>query len=273
MEQKQEVQDIPILLGYRKWTATFAPLIVAALALVFNNPAQQEAWGQVVTGVVDLVAIGLTAWATTSYHKANVASKQIEAEKTVSNGKAEAEKMEQPDGSGEAQPQPAAATAPTWDVLAFDKLVKEKAPLTYGVLNPSTEFYQALNEGQVTQADYIEHVEAFWDFALMKADARFNDIWGYGFAEAIEKVREPGCPKAPSTCGSFSNLKHKALALGEQFYIAYLDYDRTRQKLLDVRALMGYAARGFDWKGRLATSHQNLYFVGEMAAALLAYCQ
>jgi hypothetical protein len=105
----------------------------------------------------------------------------------------------------------------------------------------------------------------------MKADARFADIWGYSFVEAAEKVKEPGCPKAKTACGSFSNLRHKALALGEQFYTAYLDYERIYEKSQDVQVLARYAAQGFDWKGRLASVHQNLYFVGERASDLLRY--
>lgn len=162
--------------------------------------------------------------------------------------------------------------APTWNVKAFDDKVKQKAAQTYGVLNPSTELFQALAEGQATKCDFIEHAVVFWDYALMKADARFADIWGYNFAEATEKVTEPGCPKAPTACGSFSILKHKALALGEQFYTAYLDYDRILGKSRDVQILANYVTyEGFDWKGRLASVHQNLYFVGERASDLLRY--
>ncbi len=167
----------------------------------------------------------------------------------------------------------AAAPAPAWDVQAFDARVKERAPLTYGAANPSTELYQALAEGQAAPAEHIEHVEAYWDYIVMKADARFADVWGYSFREAAERVSEPGCPAAPSTCGSFSSLKHKALSLGEKFYIAYLDYDHAMSKLQNVRVLAGIVtARGFDWKARLSTAYRTLYYAGEMAPELLKYC-
>jgi len=106
----------------------------------------------------------------------------------------------------------------------------------------------------------------------MKADARFSDVWGYSFKEAQEKVQEPGCPTHPSTCGSFSNLKHKALALGESYYTAYLDYERIRQKSLDVVSLAEYVKKGFNWKTALPVAHHTLYWLGEDAAQLLKLC-
>lgn len=159
--------------------------------------------------------------------------------------------------------------APAWDMAAFDKKVKEKAPSTYGVSTPSTELYQALTTGQTEPCQYIEHAVAYWDYATMKADARFADVWGYSFREAAEKVSEPGCPKSPASCGSFSNLKHKALNMGEGFYTSYLDYDRISEKSRNVQVLAEYARRGFDWKGKLPTIYQSLYYVGEMASSLL----
>jgi homospermidine synthase len=139
------------------------------------------------------------------------------------------------------------------------------------VLNPSTELYQALTTGQNTDCQFIDHAVEYWDYILMKADARFSDIWGYSFREAVEKVSEPGCPTYKTNCGSFSNLRHKALAMGEKYYVSYLDYDRAREKSLDVQALAQAAAKGFDWKALLPSTYQNLYFVGERAADLLKY--
>ena len=160
-----------------------------------------------------------------------------------------------------------------WDVQAFDEQVKKKAPITYGVLNESTELYQAMNSGADTKCDYIEHAVDFWDYLTMKADARFSAIWGYSFREAQEKVQEPGCPTHQSTCGSFSNLKHKALALGEAYYTAYLDFERIRTKSLEIQSLAEYVKRGFNWKSALAVSNQNLYMLGEVAAQLLKLCR
>jgi hypothetical protein len=160
-----------------------------------------------------------------------------------------------------------------WDVQAFDEQVKKKAPITYGVLNESTELYQAMNSGADTRCDYIEHAVEYWDYLVMKADARFSQIWGYSFREAQEKVPEPGCPTHPSTCGSFSNLKHKALALGEAYYTAFLDYERIKQKSLDIQSLAEYVKRVFNWKTALAVYNQNLYMLGELAAQLLKLCR
>lgn len=159
--------------------------------------------------------------------------------------------------------------APAWDMAAFDKKVKEKAPLTYGASTPSTELYQALTMAQAEPCHYIEHAVAFWDYATMKADARFTDVWGYSFREATEKVSEPGCPKCPSACGSLSSLKHKALNMGEGFYTSYLDYERVSEKSRNVQVLAQYARQGFNWK-QLPSIYMNLYYVGEMAANLLA---
>jgi hypothetical protein len=160
-----------------------------------------------------------------------------------------------------------------WNVQAFDEQVKKKAPVTYGVLNPSTELYQAMNSGVDAKCDYIEHAVDYWDYLVMKADARFSDIWGYSFREAQEKVQEPGCPTHPSTCGSFSSLKHKALALGEAYYTAYLDFERIKTKSLDIQSLAEYVKRGFNWKAALPVSNQNLYMLGELAAQLLKLCR
>jgi hypothetical protein len=165
-----------------------------------------------------------------------------------------------------------AAPVPPWDMQAFDARVKERAPITYGASNPSTELYQALAEGQASPAEHIEHIEAYWDYVVMKADARFANVWGYSFREATEKVSEPGCPTFTTSCGSFSNLKHKALAMGEKYYVSYLDYDNAMGKLQNVRVLTGMVtSRGFDWKARLAPAYRNLYYVGEMAPELLKY--
>jgi hypothetical protein len=173
----------------------------------------------------------------------------------------------QGEASGSAQPQLQNSAA--WDMKAFDEKVKQKAPITYGVLNSSTEFNQALLSGQDAPANNIADLMAYWDYVQMKADMRFSEVWGYSFREAVDKVSEPGCPTCPTTCGSFSNLKHKALALGEKYYTSYLDYERTRQRNWDTQALAEVAARGFDWKGRLAPIYQNLYFAGEMASYLV----
>ncbi len=137
------------------------------------------------------------------------------------------------------------------------------------MLNPSTELFTALDTGQVTQAEYFDHVVSFWDYVLMKADVRFAGQWGYNFQEALENVREPGCPTNQAGCGSFSNLKHKALALGELYYVSYLDYARIERKVSDLSMLAGHVVAGFNWRSKLPRNRQTLYWVGEMAAELL----
>lgn len=172
----------------------------------------------------------------------------------------------------QAQPAVSAALDPApqpWDIQAFDELIKKKVTATYGVQTPATELYQAMNTGADTHCDYIEHAVDYWDYLIMKADARFSDVWGYSFREAQERVKEPGCPTHLSTCGSFSNLKHKALSLGEAYYTAFLDYDRIRIKSLEIQSLAEYVKRGFNWKVALAVSNHNLYMLGETAGQLI----
>jgi len=177
------------------------------------------------------------------------------------------------------QPPPLPSSAPPeppasgghWDLDAFDQLVQKKAPLKYSVLNPATELFMAMDLGQVTRAEHFDHVEAYWDYIQMKADSRFNSIWGYSYAEALENVAEPGCPSKPSTCGRFSSLKHKALSLGEQYYTAFLDYSRIQRKAGDIAELSYHVQRGLNWRAMLPTNRQTLYWTGESAAELLKY--
>jgi hypothetical protein len=178
--------------------------------------------------------------------------------------------------AGEAIPPPQATPAlpviqlpaPPWDAAAFDAQVKKKAAAKYGVDNASTELSAAMDIGQDTPTDYIEHVQAYWDYATMKADARFTEVWGYSYPEAELKVREPGCPNNKTTCGNWSNLKHKALSLGEGFYASYLDYERIQRKANDVNKLAALVAKGFNWREYLPWNRQTLYWTGELASEL-----
>lgn len=151
--------------------------------------------------------------------------------------------------------------------LLFHAAVLEKVEGKYGVKNPCTIAFQAADLGMVTPCASLEHAKGYWDYLCDLYEEGFADIFGYGYAGALEKVKEPGCPNCTgefAKCGGWMSLRAKALYMGDKFYVILLYLEDTLQKNDDLNRLIAF---GVSWKRvkYLLGPWDTLYHVGNLA--------
>ena len=164
----------------------------------------------------------------------------------------------------EAPPEP-------FDVQAFHSMVVAAVSPSYGEVNPATTFYEAMDKGRATACEDISQAQDYWDYLSSLAADAFAYIWGYSYADALQNIAAPGCPKCPSCgegCGSHQNIDSKARHMGMQFYTVLLDLRRILRQRADLEQL---AAERIDWKSKLGPQNQTLFGLGALASELLKY--
>jgi len=153
--------------------------------------------------------------------------------------------------------------------LLFHAAVVEKVEAKYGEKNPCTIAFQAADLGMVTPCASLEQAQGYWDYLVGLYEQAFVHIFGYGYADAVEKVREPGCPKCTppevgAKCGGWMSLQAKAHYMGDEFYVILLYLEDTLQKHDDLNKLI---AAGVSWVKvkRSLGPWDTLYHVGNLA--------
>jgi len=154
--------------------------------------------------------------------------------------------------------------------LLFHAAVVEKVEAKYGEKNPSTIAFQAADLGMVTPCASLEQAQGYWDYLVALYEEGFAHIFGYGYADAVEKVREPGCPKCTgefTKCGGWMSLQAKAHYMGDPFYVILLYLEDTLQKHDDLNKLI---AAGVSWVKvkRSLGPYDTLYHVGNLARSI-----
>lgn len=259
--------SVPWLAGYRKWTATFAPLIIAALALLFNNPAEQETWGQLIAALVDVGAIGLTAWATTSYMKANVESKKIEAARAAAQPTSDVGAYLQVHPSAQADNQSPITNHQSPVEVPFDhdrilSLATDQAKKLQGVDVPSTErvFYSAIGYCQdvVTAAALtVNQVRDGYSFLLQLGKQAYFEQAKHPYGEGHQHLADynPQCP--------YSTVKQMARDQG---------FEDTMNELIRLEGNLDFIewtqAKGIDLIAKAPANMKSIYMIGEIAREL-----
>jgi len=154
---------------------------------------------------------------------------------------------------------------PPLDVAAFHEAVLKDVGPSYTEVNPCTIFYEARDKGLVTGVEHISQAVDYWNYLVGLSEEAFSHIWGCSPEEAIQHVRETGCPTCP-TCSGGTDIDSKARHAGMAYYAVLLDVRHTLKKRDDLYQL---AHSGIDWKAKLAPQHQTLYYLGELAEEIM----
>lgn len=167
-----------------------------------------------------------------------------------------------------AKSQPAPVVSVTFNSEVFHAQVLAKVKPKYTVENPATIAYQASDLGFLTSAYSLEEVRGYADYLLALYEGAFAWVWGYGYQEASDKVKEPscpGCPKEKAVCGGFWSLEAKAFNMGLGFYDILCkleDIIKIRGKFIDYaeRTTWEQVKKRFPWQPSL----QNVLYITRM---------
>lgn len=161
--------------------------------------------------------------------------------------------------------------APIFEVEAFHNGIMADTQATYGVVNDATIAFKATDRGVVTPCLSYQQAQGYWAYLAALYEKRFVWIWGYGFDDAVEKVKEDGCPTCgdKGKCTGWSTLEGKALYLdpgGLKYYTALLDLRRIWGILANVEEL----PKKVSWAMVIQKlGKPTLYSVGSLAGIML----
>lgn len=154
---------------------------------------------------------------------------------------------------------------PYFDRDKFHKKVLADVIGVYGVKNECTIAYEAKDKGFLTSCKHISEAIEYWEYLDDLYENCFAEIWGYGYAQALDEIKKPGCPSCSGEfirCG-FSTLEAKAHYMGDGYRTSLRDL-KTVKGILDYLKLAEYEKA--DWKKSLGIT--SLYQIGVWARYL-----
>ncbi len=108
-----------------------------------------------------------------------------------------------------------------FDSLPYHAEVLKRVEGTHGEKNPLTIAYEAANLGFLTLCRSLLEARGYMDYLCALYEIAFSAKWGYGYDEALEKAKEPGCPTCTgefAKCGGSFSLDTKAFYMGIDYY-------------------------------------------------------
>ena len=159
---------------------------------------------------------------------------------------------------------------PQFDQPTFHAKVLESVARIYTVSNPCTIAYRASDLGILTPCESFDQGTDYWGYLSALYEIGFVYIWGYGYQDAFDKLKEPGCPNCKgefSKCGGWQSIDAKALYMGDPFYVILLELRRKIRKDYDLETL---AESGIPWTTiKRKLQRPSLFSTGELAYAFL----
>ena len=154
---------------------------------------------------------------------------------------------------------------PSFDRDNFHKEVLSDVQKKYGVKNECTVAYTAKDKGFFVDCNHINEAIEYWEYLNDLYENCFAEIWGYGYAQALDEIKKPGCPTCSgefARCG-FSTLEAKAHYMGGGYRTSLRDLETVKGIL---EALKKAEEEKADWKKSF--KEVSLYQIGVWARYL-----